>query len=123
MHLFDPIKPDEIGGSKALDMLPDKDMKDIITTGQITDKHAEHTDFDGQELTLTEYSDKSAFEPYSGIVLDPEDNIFKTVSGMFRDKKDFYEKLTSRGYVVRKVFEKKVFDWIEKNAKTTLETY
>ena len=123
MHLFDPIKPDEIGGSKALDMLPDKDMKDIITTGQITDKHAEHTDFDGQELTLTEYSDKSAFEPYSGIVLDPEDNIFKTVSGMFRDKKDFYEKLTSRGYVVRKVFEKKVFDWIERNAKNNIEAY
>lgn len=123
MRLFDPTKPDEIGGDKALNELPDKDMKDIITTGQVTDKHAEHTELDGVELPLSEYSDKSSFEPYSGIVLDPEDNMFKTVSGMFRDKKDFYEKLTDRGYVVRKVFEKKVFDWIERNAKNNIEAY
>ncbi len=76
-----------------------------------------------EDVNLTEYADNSSFEEYSGIVLDPDDNLFKTVSGMFRDKKDFYEKLTARGYIVRKVFEKKVFDWIEKNAKTTLEAY
>jgi len=76
-----------------------------------------------EDNSLFEYSGESNYEPYSGIVLDPEDNTFKTVSGMFRDKKDFYEKLTKRGYVVRKVFEKKVFDWIEENAKTTLEAY
>ena len=90
MRLFDPTTPEEIGGDKALNELPDPDMADIITTGQISDKHAEHTQLDGVELPLSEYSDKSSFEPYSGIVLDPEDNMFKTVSGMFRDKKDFY---------------------------------
>lgn len=76
-----------------------------------------------EDVNLTEYAEDSSYEEYSGIVLDPEDNLFKTISGMFRDKKDFYEKLTARGYIVRKVFEKKVFDWIEKNAKTTLEAY
>lgn len=76
-----------------------------------------------EDTSLFEYSGESNYEPYSGIVLDTDDNTFKTVSGMFRDKKDFYEKLTKRGYVVRKVFEKKVFDWIEENAKTTLEAY
>ena len=75
------------------------------------------------EENLTEYSGESNYEPYTGIILDPEDNVFKTTSGMFRDKKEFYEKLSARGYVVSKVFEKKVFDWIEENAKTTLEAY
>ena len=64
-----------------------------------------------ENLDLTEYAADSAYEQYTGIVLDPEDRIFKTVSGSFHDKKDFYEKLTDRGYVVRKVFEKKVFDF------------
>lgn len=73
--------------------------------------------------TLTEYAADSSYEEYKGIVLDPEDQIFKTVAGQFHDKKDFYEKLTKRGYIVRKVFEAKVFDWIEQNAKTTLEAY
>ena len=76
-----------------------------------------------EDLSIKEYAADSTYEEYTGIVLDPEDRVFKTVSGSFHDKKDFYEKLTSRGYVVRKVFEKKVFDWIEKNAKTTLEAY
>lgn len=72
---------------------------------------------------LSEYSDKSNYELYKGIVLDKEDNKFKVVSGLFRDKKQFYEDLTEKGYVVRKVFEKKVFDWIEDNAKSTLDAY
>lgn len=76
-----------------------------------------------ENIDLTEYAADSAYENYTGIVLDPEDQIFKTVSGKFHDKKDFYEKLSKRGYVVRKVFEKRVFDWIERNAKTTLEAY
>lgn len=76
-----------------------------------------------ENLDLTEYAADSAFESYTGIVLDPEDKVFKTVSGQFHDKKDFYEKLSNRGYVVRKVFETRVFDWIEENAKTTLEAY
>jgi len=76
-----------------------------------------------EDVNLTEYADNSAYEPYTGIVLDPEDKVFKTVSGMFHDKKEFYEKMSDRGYIVRKVFEKKVFDWIEEHAKTVLDGY
>jgi hypothetical protein len=76
------------------------------------------------DITLQEDSENTEnYEPYTGIVLDPEDNLFKTVSGVFKDKKDFYKKLTSRGYVVRKVFEKVVFDWIEENAQSNLDAY
>lgn len=76
------------------------------------------------DITLQEDSENTEnYEPYTGIVLDPEDNLFKTVSGVFKDKKDFYRKLTARGYVVRKVFEKVVFDWIEENAQSNLDAY
>ena len=112
--LFPPLKDDI--DKETLKAIPDDDMRDILTTGK-----TDYEDFENN--LLDEYSDKSSFEPYSGIVLDPEDNTFKTVSGMFRDKKDFYEKLSKRGYVVRKVFEKKVFDWIERNAKNNIEAY
>lgn len=112
--LFPPLEKDI--DPKIMNAIPDDDMKDILATGK-----TDQGDFENN--LLDEYSDKSEFEPYSGIVLDPEDNMFKTVSGMFRDKKDFYEKLTARGYVVRKVFEKKVFDWIERNAKNNIEAY
>lgn len=73
--------------------------------------------------TITEANDKENLEAYTGIILDPETNEFKIVSGMFEDKKDFYKKMFKQGYVGRKVFEKKVFDWIQKNAKTTLDAY
>ncbi|MBO4622493.1 MAG: nucleotidyltransferase domain-containing protein [Bacilli bacterium] len=99
----------------------------IADTGEVTPSDAEELDKDngGTEelLQIVEYAADSAYEEYTGIVLDPEEQVFKTVSGQFHDKKDFYEKLTKRGYVVRKVFEKRVFDWIEANAKTTLEAY
>lgn len=73
--------------------------------------------------SLLEYSDKSSYEAYKSIVLDPEDNEFKVIEGMFRDKKDAYERLKKRGYIVRKTFEKKVFDWIEDNSKNNIEAY
>ena len=113
--LFPPLNNDI--DKNLMKAVPDKDMQDILATGK-----TDYNDFENNNL-LDEYSDKSSFEAYSGIVLDPEDNLFKTVSGMFRDKKDFYEKLSKRGYVVRKVFEKKVFDWIERNAKNNIEAY
>lgn len=100
----------------------DSTSKKIADTGEVTADDIEAYE-KMDEDTMTEYAADSAYEEYTGIVLDPEDQIFKTVSGSFHDKKDFYEKLTKRGFVVRKVFEKRVFDWIEKNAKTTLEAY
>ena len=65
---------------------------------------------------LLEYSDKSNFESYTGIVLDKENNAFKIIKGMFRDKKDFYEKAKKRGLILRKCFESSIFEWIEDNA-------
>lgn len=72
---------------------------------------------------LLEYSDKSNFESYTGIVLDKENNAFKIIKGMFRDKKDFYEKAKKRGLILRKCFESSIFDWIEDNAPDDVTTY
>ena len=45
-----------------------------------------------EDINLQE-DDSENYEQYTGIVLDPEDNLFKTVSGVFKDKKDFYKKI------------------------------
>ena len=82
-----------------------------------------------QEIDLTE--DKSNkknkendnYEWYKGVVFDPDTREFKVISGQFTDKKDFYEKLTKKGYIVRKAYEKPIWDWIQKNAKSTLDGY
>lgn len=76
-----------------------------------------------EKINLKEYADNSNFELYTGIVLDKDKNAFKIISGSFRDKKDYYEKITKKGYVVRKVFEKKVWDWIENTAPDNLIAY
>lgn len=76
-----------------------------------------------EDSSLLEYSGDSAYEPYKGIVLDKDKNKFLTISGMFRDKKEFYEKMYKKGFITRKVFEARVYDWIENNAKNTLEAY
>lgn len=68
-------------------------------------------------------TDKGVDHDFTTIVLDPDDNIFKTITGKFSDKKDCYEKLTKRGFVVRKSFETKIYDWILNNAKTTFDAY
>ena len=76
-----------------------------------------------KRINLTEYVANSTFEKYTSIVLDKEDNEFKVVSGQFHDKRDAYEKLSARGFVVRKTFESKIWDWIEQNAPNNLTAY
>lgn len=78
-----------------------------------------------QEIELTEdKKDKDKnYEWYKGVVFDPDTKEFKVISGQFTDKKDFYEKLTKKGYIVRKAYEKTIWDWIQKNAKNTLDGY
>lgn len=76
-----------------------------------------------EDITLTEYAADTAAEPYKAIVIDPKYNEFKVVSGMYSDKKDCYTQLTDRGFICRKVFEKRVFDWIEENAENNLDAY
>lgn len=74
-------------------------------------------------VELKEYSSNSEFEKYSSIVLDKEDNAFKIVTGNFHDKRDAYEKLAARGYVVRKTFEATIFSWIMEHAPNNLTAY
>ena len=76
-----------------------------------------------QKINLDEYAADSAFEKYTSIVLDKKDNEFKVVTGQFHDKRDAYEKLSARGYVIRKTFETRVWDWITENAPNNLTAY
>ena len=76
-----------------------------------------------EDISLQEYASNSEYEEYMAIVLDPEDNVFKTVKGLFRDKKDGYERLAKRGLVVRKIYERAVYDWILKNAQSVFDAY
>ena len=73
--------------------------------------------------SLKEYASNSAYERYMAIILDPDKNEFKTISGLFHDKKEVYEKMRNRGLVCRKVYEARIFDWILDNAKTTMDAY
>ena len=73
--------------------------------------------------SLKEYASNSAYERYMAIILDPDTNEFKTISGLFHDKKEVYEKMRKRGLVCRKVYEARIFDWILDNAKTAMDAY
>lgn len=72
---------------------------------------------------LNEYAANSEMEEYTGIVLDPDKNEFKVISGYFHDKKDFYEKMVKRGLVLRKCYEKAIWNWIQNNAPDDLIAY
>ena len=76
-----------------------------------------------QHIVLNEDNYGSNYETYRGIIFSPEENAFKVVEGKFRDKKDMYEKMVKKGYVLRKCFEKRIFDWIEKNSPNNLIAY
>lgn len=80
-------------------------------------------DINTSEKRRKNATDKGVDHDFTTIILDPDDNIFKTITGKFSDKKDCYEKLTKRGFVVRKSFETKIYDWILNNAKTTFDAY
>lgn len=80
-------------------------------------------DFSRENFTEAESNNEPTHNPYTAIVLNPDENAFKVISGVFKDKKDVYEKLAKKGYVVRKVLETSIFNWIEKNAKNNLEAY
>lgn len=79
--------------------------------------------FSRENFTEAESNNEPTHNPYTAIVLNPDENAFKVISGVFKDKKDVYEKLAKKGYVVRKVLETSIFNWIEKNAKNNLEAY
>ena len=62
-----------------------------------------------QHIVLNEDNYSSNYETYRGIIFSPKENAFKVVEGKFRDKKDMYEKMVKKGYVLRKCFEKRIF--------------
>ena len=78
---------------------------------------------DLKHIDLTEYASDSPMEKYASIVLDPDENEFKVITGLYHDKKDAYEKLTKRGFVVRKTYEQAVYNWITQNAEDDLVAY
>lgn len=66
---------------------------------------------------------KSAYENYTGIVFDTAKNEFNIVTGKFRDKKDMYQKMTKQDKYLRRAYESRIWDWIQKNAKTPVDGY
>jgi len=78
-------------------------------------------------ITLTEDDKanphKSAYENYTGIVFDTKENKFHIVTGKFRDKKDMYEKMTKQDKYLRRAYESRIWDWIQKNAETPVDGY
>ena len=76
-----------------------------------------------RRIELKEYAADSEFEEYSSIVLDKKDNAFKIVTGSFHDKRDAYEKLSARGLICRKTFERRIFEWALRNAPNNLTAY
>lgn len=75
-----------------------------------------------ERITFNEDA-KENYEQYTAVVLDKKHNLFKVVTGPYRDKKDMYEKLSKQGLILRKAYEADVWDWIEDNADTALEGY
>lgn len=76
-----------------------------------------------ERVTIKEHAKSKNYEEYMGVVLDKKNNIFKVVDGTFADKKDMYEKMKARGLILRKAYERKVWEWIEANADGVIIAY
>ena len=74
---------------------------------------------------IDESGNDAAYEDYKGIFIDRDTGEFKILSGRFPDKKAMIRQYGEEGkdYIVRKVFEKPVFDWIIQHAENTLDSY
>jgi len=76
--------------------------------------------------TFTEADDvkaKSNLESYTGIVFDTKKNAFSVITGLFRDKKDMYHKMTKADKYLRRAYETKIWDWIQENADNPIDAY
>jgi len=76
-----------------------------------------------ERVTIKEHAKSNNYEDYIGVVLDKKNNTFKVVEGRFTDKKDMYEKMKARGLILRKAYERKVWEWIEANADGVIIAY
>lgn len=61
-------------------------------------------------------------DQYKSIVINRDDGNFKLLQGDFTDKKDVITTYDD-DYVIKRVYEKPVFDWIEKHAKNPIDAY
>ena len=76
-----------------------------------------------ERISIKEHAKSNNYEDYIGVVLDKRNNIFKVVEGRFTDKKDMYRKMKARGLILRKAYERKVWEWIEANADSVIISY
>lgn len=76
-----------------------------------------------ERISIKEHAKSHNYEDYIGVVLDKRNNIFKVVEGKFTDKKDMYRKMKKRGLILRKAYEKRVWEWIEANADGVIISY
>lgn len=76
-----------------------------------------------ERICIKEHAKSSNYEDYIGVVLDKKNNNFKVVEGKFTDKKDMYRKMKARGLILRKAYERKVWEWIEANADGVIISY
>jgi hypothetical protein len=61
-------------------------------------------------------------ELFKAIVIDRDNKNFKVISGDFKDKKDLSDTYVD-DFIIRKVYKKEVFEWILKNARSSLDAY
>ena len=76
-----------------------------------------------ERISIKEHAKSNNYEDYIGVVLDKKNNNFKVVEGKFTDKKDMYRKMKARGLILRKAYERKVWEWIEANADGVIISY
>ena len=76
-----------------------------------------------ERVCMKEHAKSNNYEDYIGVVLDKKHNSFKVVEGKFTDKKDMYRKMKARGLILRKAYERKVWEWIEANADGVIIAY
>ena len=108
-----------------VDGFTEEDIKDILSAHQIQ-YFTENFDFKVQDsLHEADGENTTGGEEYKGIFIDRKTGNFKILTGRFPDKKAMIRKygVLGKGYIVRKVFERSVFDWINKNAQNAIEAY
>ena len=108
-----------------VDGFSEEDIKDILSANNIK-YFTENFDFKVQNsFNEADGDPKTGGEEYKGIFIDRKTGNFKILSGRFPDKKAMIRKygVLGKGYIVRKVFERSVFDWINDNAQNAIDAY
>jgi hypothetical protein len=114
----------------VIDIQPQKnfteqDIIDILSTSKVP-YFTENIDLQvANSLNEADGDPKTGGEEYKGIFIDRKTGNFKILSGRFPDKKAMIRKygVLGKGYIVRKVFERSVFDWIMDNAENPIDSY